>query len=137
MSVQIRRVQYYTTSVHDRVGSAYQVLRDLADNRINMLAFSCVPVGPSALQLTLFPDDPRRLEFAAGKMNLALMPPQHAFLVQGDDEIGVLADVHRQLYDEHISVYASTGVTDAGGSFGYVIYVRPEDYERAAGILGC
>lgn len=137
MTVQIRRVQYYSTNVGDRVGSAYQVLRDLADNRINMLAFSCVPVGPSALQLTLFPEEPQRLEFAAGKMNLALMPPQHAFLVQGDDEIGALADVHRKLYDAHVNVYASSGVTDAGGRFGYLIYVRPEEYERAAELLGC
>lgn len=137
MSVQIRRVQYYSCSVHDRVGSAYQVLRELADHRVNLVAFSCVPVGPSALQLTLFPDDPQKLESRAGKMSLALMPPQHAFLVQGDDEIGVLADVHRRLYDEHVAVFASNGVTDTRGSFGYVIYVRAEDFERAASILGC
>ena len=137
MSIQIRRVHYYTANVADRPGSAYEVLRELAETETNLLAFSCVPVGPSNVQVTLFPDDPERLERASGAMGLALMPPQQAFLIQGDDQIGVLADVHRRLYDASISVYASTGVTDAKGSFGYLIYVRPDDYDHAADIIGC
>ena len=51
--------------------------------------------------------------------------------------IGVLADVHRRLVDASIDVYAANGVTDANGRFGYLIYVRPDDYDRAAGILEC
>ena len=97
MSIQIRRVHYYTANVADRPGSAYEVLRELAETETNLLAFSCVPVGPSNVQVTLFPDDPERLERASGAMGLALMPPQQAFLIQGDDQIGVLADVHRRL----------------------------------------
>ena len=137
MSLQIRRVEYYTANVADRIGSAYQVLSELAKSDNNMLAFSCVPVGPSNLQVTLFPDDPEKLVRSSAKIGLALMPPQHAFLVQGDDKIGVLTDVHRRLYDAQIDVYAANGVTDSSGSFGYLIYVRPDDYERAARILDC
>jgi hypothetical protein len=103
----------------------------------NLLAFSCIPVGPSNLQVTLFPDEPEQLESRSNSMGMTLMPPQDAFLVQGDDKIGVLADVHRRLYDANVDVYAANGVTDASGRFGYVIYVRPDDYERAAGILEC
>ena len=137
MSHQIKRVRYYSAHVADRVGSAYAVLRELANSETNLLAFSCVPVGPSDLQVTLFPEDPERLERVSGKVGISLMPPQHAFLVQGDDEIGVLADVHRRLCDAKIDVYASNGVTDARGTFGYVIYVRPDEFERAADILDC
>ena len=137
MSHQIKRVRYYSAHVADRVGSAYAVLRELANSETNLLAVSCVPVGPSDLQVTLFPEDPERLERVSGKVGISLMPPQHAFLVQGDDEIGVLADVHRRLCDAKIDVYASNGVTDARGTFGYVIYVRPDEFERAADILDC
>ena len=137
MSLNIRRVQYYTANVTDRIGSAYEVLSELAKSDTNLLAFSCVPVGPSNLQITLFPDDAEKLERKSGGMGVTLTPPQHAFLIQGDDKIGVLADVHRQLYDAQIDVYAANGVTDASGRFGYLIYVRPDDYERAAGILDC
>ena len=137
MSLQIRRVKYYTANVADRIGSAYEVLSELAKSDNNLLAFSCVPVGPSNLQVTLFPDDADRLEQTSGSMGLVLMPAQHAFLIQGDDKIGVLTDVHRRLYDAQVAVYAANGVTDASGRFGYLIYVRPDDYERAAGILEC
>jgi hypothetical protein len=43
-----------------------------------------------------------------------------------------LADIHRRLYEAGVNVYASSGVADGRGSYGYVIYVRPEDFERAA-----
>jgi len=137
VSLKIRRVRYYTASVANRVGSAYEVLQEMAKSDTNLLAFSCVPVGPSSLQITLFPDDPEQLERKSGSMGLTLMPPQNAFLIQGDDKIGVLAEVHRRLYDARVDVYASNGVTDPSGSFGYLIYVRPDDYERAAAILEC
>jgi hypothetical protein len=57
-------------------------------------------------------------------------------LVQGDDELGALADVHSKLYQENINVFASNGITDGKGSYGYIVYVRPEDHERAARALG-
>lgn len=58
------------------------------------------------------------------------------FLSRGDDKLGAFADIHRMLSDEQINVYASSGVTDGRGGFGYVLYVRPEDYQRAAVVLG-
>ncbi|UCE86633.1 MAG: hypothetical protein JSU66_02535, partial [Deltaproteobacteria bacterium] len=61
--------------------------------------------------------------------------PHPALLVQGDDELGALAGVHALLHEANVNVYASSGVTDGKGSYGYVIYVRPEDYERAAAAL--
>jgi hypothetical protein len=36
----------------------------------------------------------------------------------------------------NVNVYASTGVADGRGSFGYVIYVRPEQYNLAVAALG-
>jgi hypothetical protein len=54
---------------------------------------------------------------------------------QGDDELGALASVHEKLYQARVNVYASSGVTDGKGSYGYVVYVRPEEYERAAKAL--
>jgi hypothetical protein len=57
-------------------------------------------------------------------------------LVQGDDELGALAELHMRLSDARVNVYASTGVADGRGSFGYIIYVRPEEYDRAVVSLG-
>ncbi len=71
----------------------------------------------------------------ARKAGLVLIGPHRALLVQGDDEMGALADIHAKLFRVNVNVYASTGVTDGEGSFGYIVYVRPEDFEKAASTL--
>ncbi len=45
--------------------------------------------------------------------------PHPAFLVQGDDELGALVDIHGALYDGDINVVSLTGVTSGQGDFGY------------------
>jgi hypothetical protein len=55
--------------------------------------------------------------------------------VQGDDELGALASVHARLVDAGVDIYASSGVTDGRGSFGYVVYVREDQFEKARGAL--
>lgn len=135
MSFRIRRIDYFFTTVKDEPGEAYRLLSRLAELGINLLAFTAVPVGPLHTQLALFPEDARRMESEAGRAGLALTGPHPAILVQGDDELGALADIHEKLYDADVNIYASSGVTDGRGSFGYVLYVRPEEYQRAAEAL--
>ena len=71
-----------------------------------------------------------------GKARLELDGPHPALLLQGDDELGALVDAHEKLYRASVNVYASTGVSDGAGKYGYVIYVREEDCERATKALG-
>ena len=54
-------------------------------------------------------------------------------LAQGEDELGGLTGVHAKLHEAAVDVYASTGVPDGHGSFGYV---RLEGPDRAAETLG-
>jgi hypothetical protein len=132
MSFKIRKVEYFYCSVVDQPGEAYKLLSQFEQSGINLLAFTAIPVGPNRTQLTLFPDTPDKLVFEARRSNFALDGPHAAILVQGDDELGALANIHQILYEANVNVYASNGVTDSKGSFGYLLYVRPEDYERAA-----
>ena len=136
MAAIIRRVDYYYATVQDRPGAAYSLLASLAESAVNLLAFSAVPSGAASAQLTLFPEDSDALVRAAAKTGLAVSGPEHAILVQGDDELGALADIHRKLFDAQVNVFNSTGVTDGGGRFGYVIYVRSSRFEDAARALG-
>jgi hypothetical protein len=133
---RIRRVEYFNTAVHDRPGEAYKLLSQLADMGVNLVAFTAVPIGPQRAELTIFPEDPLKMVDVARKAALPMDGPHPALLVQGDDELGALARLHGKLYDADVNVYASSGVADGRGSFGYVIYVRPEDYARAAAALG-
>ncbi|UCB52790.1 MAG: hypothetical protein JSV10_01485 [Candidatus Zixiibacteriota bacterium] len=135
MAFDIRRVDYFYTAVRDQPGEGYQILSLLAEMGINLLAFTAVPVGPVHTQLTLFPEDPGKMEEAANRAGLRLDGPHPALLVQGDDELGALAEVHRKLYAADVNIYAATGVADGRGSYGYVIYLRPNAIVRALGAL--
>jgi hypothetical protein len=135
MAIKIRRVEYFYAVVPDESGAASEFLSELERLGINLLAFTAVPLGPKRTQLALFPEEPPRMESEAKKMNLELDGPHPALLVQGDDELGVLARVHENLHAANVNVSASSGVADGEGRFGYVIYVHPEDYERAADAL--
>ena len=136
MKYNIRRIEYYYANVHDQPGEAYQILTQLAGLGVNLLAFTGLPTGPSRTQLTLFPEDGSSLVEAARKAGLPLDGPQSALLVQGDDELGALAEIHRKLYQSGLNVFASTGVADGRGAFGYILYLRPEHFEAAARALG-
>jgi hypothetical protein len=135
MATTIRRVDYFHTFVQDQPGEAFKVLSALAMQGVNLLAFSAVPVGGTRTQLTVFPESTAALRAAAAKSGMALDGPHRALIVQGDDELGALASVHEQLYDAGVNIFASSGVTDGRGSYGYVIHVRPDEYERAVKAL--
>jgi hypothetical protein len=136
MAHTIRRADYYYANIRDELGAAYRVLAQLAELGVNLFAFTAVPSGPNLAQFALFPEDPNRLAAEASAAQLKLDGPYHAFLVQGDDELGALASVHEQLFRAGVDVYASSGVTDGRGSFGYVVYVREDQFEHAAEALG-
>ena len=84
----------------------------------------------------LFPENVERLAQAAETTGIVLTGPHAAFVVQGNDRLGALVDVHERLSAARVNVYASYGVTDGLGGYGYVFFVRPEDYERSAALLG-
>ena len=132
MAFKVRKAEYYYANVHDELGAAYRVLCDLADRGVNLLAFTAVPAGPTLAQLTLFPEEPKKLAAEAALVGLTLDGPHHALLVQGDDELGAFASIHERLAKAHVDIYASSGVTDGQGSFGYVIYVREDQFDEAA-----
>lgn len=136
MAFSINRAQYFYVSVKDKPGEAYKLLSRIAEFGVNLLAFTGVPIGPSHTQLTVFPEDPAKLIDSAKRASIALDGPHLALLVQGDDELGALAEIHEKLYEANVNVYASTGVSDGKGSFGYLLYVRPDEYERAVTALG-
>ena len=136
MATKIRRVDYFYATVKDQPGEAYLFLQQLADLGINLLAFTAVPVGPSSTQLSIFPEDGRNLIDLARQSGLKIEGPHHAILVQGNDEFGALAEVHKKIYRAGVNVYASTGVATDDDTYGYLLYIRPEAFERAAKALG-
>jgi len=133
---KVIKAEYFYATVVDKPGEAYRVLSQLVKIGVNLLAFNAAPAGPMQTLLSIFPDSSSQMTRKAKKVGLELSGPYPAFLVQGDDELGAWADIHSVLYKAKINVSASNGVADGKGSYGFVIYVRPDDFERAAKILG-
>ena len=136
MESKIRKVDYFYCTVQDQPGESYKLLSLLADVGVNLLAFTAVPSGLLNTQFTLFPEDSDKLKAEAKKASLSIHGPIPALLVQGDDELGALTEIHKKLYDYGVNVVASTAVTNGKGGFGYVIYVRTEQFDAAAAALG-
>ena len=136
MAASVRAIDYVYVTVKERPGEAYQLLSELAEAGVNLLAFSAIPSGPGHTQLVLVPNKMERLVQVAEQLGLVLTGPQRAFLVQGDDRLGTIAEIQRKLLDRNIHAYASSGVTDGRVGFWYVLYINPEDFEGASHALG-
>ncbi len=128
-------MEYYYANVRDELGAAYRLLSQLAELGVDLLAFTAVPSGPALAQFTLVPTDTGKLLAQASMAGLPLDGPYHAFLVQGDDELGALANVHEQLVKAGVDIFASSGVSDGRGAFGYLVYVREDQFETATAAL--
>jgi len=135
MSLSVRTVDYFYVRIGGRE-NGYELLAQLASAAVSLLAFSAVPFGPNHVELTIFPERSDQFTELAEKLGWVVSGPQHALLVQGDDQLGALADIQRMLMEADVRIYASTGVTDGSGRYGYVIYFKEDDYQRAARALG-
>ena len=136
MALTVRNAEYFYIRIEDSAQKSYELLAELASAEVNLLAFSAVPFGPNYIELTIFPDRSDTFVRLARKLGWVVAGPQHAFLVQGDDNLGALADIQRMLLEAGVEIYASSGVTDGSGRYGYLIYFKEEDNERAKRALG-
>jgi len=136
MALNVRNAEYFYIRIENSPEKAYELLAQLASAEVSLLAFSAVPFGPNHVELTIFPDHSDTFIQLAKTLGWVVAGPQHAFLVQGDDQLGALADILRMLLEADVEIYASSGVTDGSGRFGYVIYFKEADRERAARALG-
>jgi hypothetical protein len=136
MSARIFSVDYYYTTVADNPGQGCRFLKLLGANEVNLLAFNAFPVSADRTQLVIYPQNATWLGEIARRQGLTLHGPHHAFLVQGDDELGALVDIHEKLCAAEINVASSTGLTDGRGRYRYILHVQPEDYDQALKVLG-
>jgi len=126
-----RKIDYFYTSIDDESGEGFRFLSRLASHNVDLMAITAVPMGPEKVQFTLFPTDPKTLIKAARIEGINLDGPHSGILVQDKDQVGAFANVLSKLATANVSVFAARGMTDNHGGFGYIVYLRPSDIERA------
>lgn len=135
MADTIQRVQYFYTEVSDKPGEGARVLNMLKEAGVSLLAYSGFPSGRRA-QLDFIPADQAALKAAAKRVKLKLVGPKVAFHIQGDDRLGVVADIVTKLAEAKINITALDAVGAGAGRYGAILWVKPRDVNKAAKILG-
>jgi hypothetical protein len=136
MADSIRTVEYYYVTVPDAPGEGQRILSALQESGVNLLAYLGFPLGGGQSQLDLVPEEPGELKDVAERLGLALSEAKRAFLVQGDDRVGAVADTVAKLAEASINVTAAAATSAGSGRYGMILWVAADDYDRAAGVLG-
>jgi hypothetical protein len=135
MADRIRRVPYFYVMAPDKAGEGARALRTLHEAGVNLLAFSGFPEARRS-QLDFVPEDPVAFRAAARKARWKVTGPKTAFLVEGDDRPGAVAEILGKLADAKVNVTATDAVCAGGGRFGVLFWVKARDVNRAAKALG-
>jgi hypothetical protein len=135
MALNIRRVEYFNTTVGHHAGEGARLLSLFASFGVSLLAFKAVSTDRSSVQFSLIPNDDQKMVDGAKTAGIELDGPHFALLIQGGDESGALADIYEKLSEAGISVRESSGIADINGWYGVVLYLTQEDCERAEAAL--
>lgn len=136
MADNIKKIEYYYAIVEDKPGEARKLLEYCSAQGLNLINFTAFPFGKTLSQLDFFPEDSEKLKLAAQDAGVDLVGPKRAFLIQGEERIAVLTEYYLRLADAGINVYAANGTSDGRGGVGYILWVKPDDYDKAARVLG-
>jgi hypothetical protein len=136
MADTVRGIEYYYVTVPDAPGEVHRILSALRDNGVNLAAFHGFPLGGGRSQIDLVPDDAESLQHAIEQAGVKLSEAKRAFLIQGDDRVGAVADTTAKLAEANVNITAATAAGAGSGRYGMILWVAPADYEKAAGALG-
>lgn len=131
----VQRIEYFYVTVPNKPGEGARVLGALQEGGINLLAFSGFPEGRGS-QLDFMPSDPAAFRQFARKAKWKLTGPKRALLVSGEDRVGAVAEMHRKLAEARVNVTAIDAVCAGAGRYGAILWVAPQDFSKAAKLLG-
>jgi hypothetical protein len=123
-------------TVPDAPGEVQRILSALKDGGVNLVAFLGFPLDGGQSQIDLVPEEPESFRDAAQRAGVTLSEAKRAFLLQGDDRVGAVADATAKLAEANINITAAAAIAAGSGRYGMILWVAPADYESAAGALG-
>lgn len=131
----IRRTDYFSVEVPNKVGEGARLLGALRDAGINLTAFTAFPSGRRA-QIDFIPEDSAKFKAAARKLGMTVGTRKTVFIMQGDDRPGAIADICEKLADAGINMIAMNAVSAGNGRYAGMFWVDPGAVRKAAKVLG-
>jgi len=134
MADTIRKVEYFKAVVPNRVGVAEKYFAALKAARVNLLAFTGFPRAGRA-QLDFIPENGTAFKKAIRKAGMSPGRGKFAFLIQGGDRPGALAETAAKLRVAKINITTLDAVVAGGGRYAAILWVKARDVARTAKIL--
>jgi len=135
MAEKIRRADYYDIHAPDKPGEGARVLGALKEAGVNLLSLTAFPDGKGTTQVDLVTENADGLARAVKGLGLTLSPKRQALFIQGNDRPGAAAEYFKKLADAGVNIHAANAACGPGG-FGMIVWVKPENYQKAAKALG-
>ena len=132
----MRRVNYYYTEVPNRAGAGAKVLNALKAGGVNLIAYNGFPTSRRRAQLDFVPSDRDAFLAAARQAGIKLVGPKIAFLIQGEDRVGAVADIVSKLGQARINTTAMQATAAGEGRYGAILWVKPHNVGKATQTLG-
>jgi hypothetical protein len=129
MADSVRLVDYFYVTVPNKSGEGARLLDALRREGVNLLVFSAFPEGRKS-QADFVAEDSAAFRRAAKKAKWKLTGPKKVFLLQGDDRVGLLADVVGALAGATINITALDAI-GVHGRYGALLWVAPKDLKKA------
>jgi hypothetical protein len=130
------KVDCFTAQIPNKVGEGAKVLSALKEAGVNLIAFWGYPLGAKAKNsaIELIPENDKGFSKAAKKAGIQVEKGA-AFLVEGDDQPGAVAELMGALAAAGINVDAVKAMAGAG-KYRAGIFVGKDDVRKAAKVLG-
>jgi len=135
MDPTVSIADYFYIEASDSPGEGARALGALRDAGVDLIALSGFPAGRRA-QIDFVPTDATAFRAAARKARWKVTGPKKVFVIQGEDRMGVMADLYGKLAAAKINVISSQAICAGAGRFGGLLWVAPRDVKRAAKVLG-
>ncbi|MBI2992721.1 MAG: hypothetical protein HYY48_00905 [Gammaproteobacteria bacterium] len=136
MANQVRKVHYCKLMLPSRAGQGIRVLNALRDAGVSLLAFTGFPAGGGKAQVDLVAESLGAIRRVASRQGWKVSAAKRAFLIQGDDKVGAVAQVLGRLARVRINLTAVDAVAAGKRRYGMIVWVKPRDYASAAKALG-
>ncbi len=131
----IRKADYFSMEVSNKPGEAARLLGALRDAGVNLLAFTGFPSGRRA-QIDFVPEDSAKFRTAARRIGMNVGPRKTAFIAQGDDRVGAIAEICEKIAATGVNMTAMDAIASGDGRYAAIFWVAPAAVNKVAKALG-